>query len=98
MAEDRVINDPDSLHEYRGDLMEAVQNLQDKLKETEGAISKVNEDGWEDPKYHEFQNNFSEDKEKIKSLYQVVEEYEGLLAKLEEKLRAYGDTSMQINR
>lgn len=90
---DQVINDPDALHEYRRKLVQASENLQQQHQKTNNAISQVNEEGWDDPKFREFQGNFEEDKRKIEVLYKIIEEYDGLLAKLENNLRSYGGIS-----
>ena len=87
---DQVNNNPEALHEYRGKLVQASENLQRQHQKTNSAISQVNEEGWDDPKFREFQGNFEEDKRKIEDLYKIIDEYDGLLAKLEDNLRSYG--------
>ena len=84
-----VINDPDSIHDYRGKIAHAIDELQLQLTKTERAIETVNE-SWKDPNFQQFQSNFNEDKDKIKPLCDVLYNYENnLLYQLEQKLRVY---------
>lgn len=84
-----VINDPDSIHAYRGKIFEAIGNLKTQLEKTEAAVQTVSE-SWKDNNFVQFQNNFNEDKAKIMPLCEVLNNYESnLLHQLEEKLRTY---------
>lgn len=91
-----VINDPDSINAYRGKIANAIERLREQLTKTENAVETVSE-SWKDPNFQEFQNNFNEDKERIKPLCEILSNYEGnLLYQLEQKLRAYADTPMHL--
>lgn len=82
-----VINNSAALHEYRMQLSQAIQNLQDSLKKTEAAIEQVGET-WKDDNFKEFQENFNQDKEMIIPLTASLEDYEqNILFHLEEKVR-----------
>lgn len=84
-----VINDPESIHAYRGKIVEAINNLKNQLKKTEAAVQTVSE-SWKDNNFMQFQNNFNEDKAKILPLCEVLNNYESnLLYQLEQKLRTY---------
>lgn len=84
-----VINDPDSIHAYRGKINDAIEKLKVQLQKTESAVEMVSE-SWKDNNFKEFQNNFNVDKEQIKPLCNVLSKYEGeILYQLENKLRTY---------
>ena len=42
-----VINDPESIHEYRGRIQDVIERLNTPLRETENAIQTVSE-SWKD--------------------------------------------------
>ncbi len=91
-----VINDPDSIHAYRGKIQNAIEKLKSQLTKTETAVNTVSE-SWKDSNFVEFQNNFNEDKEQIRPLCDVLSNYESnLLYQLEQKLRTYKGTSMHL--
>ncbi len=82
-----VINSSEKLHEYRGQLDEAINQLKDNLKKTDSAIEQVGEK-WKDDNYKEFRENFSQDKEKIPPLCNVLDDYQAnTLYELEIKVR-----------
>ena len=82
-----VINNSAALHEYRRQLSQAIQNLQDSLKKTEAAVEQVGET-WKDDNFKEFQENFNQDKEMIIPLTASLEDYEqNILFHLEENVR-----------
>lgn len=82
-----VINDSTSVHEYRGKIQHVTDELKLQIGKTERAIEAANEE-WKDGNFTEFQQNFAEDKEKIKPLCDVLYNYENtLLYQLEEKLK-----------
>ena len=81
-----VINNSSSIHDYRGQIAHAIDELQLQLKKTEQAIATVSE-SWKDDNFREFQNNFEEDKGKISPLCNVLTVYqEDKLYQLEKKL------------
>ena len=84
-----VINDPESIHEYRGKIQNAIEQLRTQLQKTETAVETVSE-SWKDNNFQQFRDNFNVDKEQIKPLCEVLSNYESnLLYQLEQKLRTY---------
>ena len=84
-----VINDPESIHEYRGKIQNAIEHLRTQLQKTETAVETVSE-SWKDNNFQQFRDNFNVDKEQIKPLCEVLSNYESnLLYQLEQKLRTY---------
>lgn len=82
-----VINNSAALHEYRAQLSETIQKLDDSLKKTEAAVELVGET-WKDDNFREFQENFNQDKEMIIPLTASLDDYEqNVLFHLEEKVR-----------
>lgn len=93
----KIKNDPEALKSYRATVDQSIDDLKKKLKSTEDAIETVKNEGWDDPKFVQFEKNFSVDKEQIKSLYDVLERYiNEVLIPLEDKLKDYGDTDMNV--
>jgi predicted nucleic acid-binding Zn-ribbon protein len=93
----KIINDPEALKSYRATVEQSIEDLTKKLKDTEDAIETVKNEGWDDPKFVQFEKNFSVDKEQIKSLHDVLERYiNEVLIPLEDKLKDYGDTDMNV--
>ncbi len=91
-----VSNSSAAIHDYRGKIAHAIDELKVQLTKTERAIETVSED-WKDDNFKQFQNNFNEDKEKIKPLCDVLYNYENnLLYQLEQKLRAYETEPMHL--
>lgn len=81
-----VINNSASIHEYRGQIAHAIDELRLNLKKTEQAIETVGE-SWKDDNFREFQDNFNQDKEQIIPLCNVLDNYQSnLLYQLEKKL------------
>jgi len=86
-----VINSSEKLREYRGQLEEAINQLKKNLKKTDSAIEQVGEK-WKDDNYKEFQENFSQDKEKIPPLCNVLDDYQAnTLHTLEINVRSLED-------
>jgi uncharacterized protein YukE len=84
-----VINDPESIHAYRGKIQDAIEKLKTQLSKTEIAVETVSE-SWKDSNFQQFRDNFNMDKEQIKPLCEVLSNYESnLLYQLEQKLRTY---------
>lgn len=84
-----VDNDPEAIHAYRGKIQESIEQLRTQLQRTEAAVQTVSE-SWKDNNFMQFQSNFNVDKEQIKPLISVLENYESnLLFQLEQKLRTY---------
>ena len=81
-----VINNSASIHDYRGQIAHAIDELKLNLKKTERAIETV-EESWKDDNFREFQDNFNQDKEQIIPLCDVLDNYQSnLLYQLEKKL------------
>lgn len=81
-----VINNSASIHEYRGQIAHAIDELKLNLKKTEQAIETVGET-WKDDNFREFEDNFNQDKEQIIPLCNVLDNYQSnLLYQLEKKL------------
>lgn len=81
-----VINDSTSVHDYRSKISHVTDELKLQIGKTERAIESANAE-WKDGNFTEFQRNFSEDKEKISPLCDVLYNYENnLLYQLQIKL------------
>ena len=84
-----VDNDPEAIRAYRAKISNAIEQLKVQLQKTEQAVQTVSE-SWKDNNFMEFQTNFNVDKEQIKPLCSVLENYESnILYQLEQKLRTY---------
>ena len=91
-----VVNDPESIHAYRQQIAERIEQLRGLITKTEGAIQTVSE-SWKDNQFQQFHNNFNQDMAQIKPLCDVLSNYEGnLLYQLENKLRTYTDYTMHL--
>ena len=91
-----VINDPESIKIYRGQIAQKVEDLNKLIQDTERAIETVSA-SWKDNNFKQFQQNFNQDMSQIKPLCNVLSNYEGnLLYQLEQKLRTYTDYSMHL--
>lgn len=91
-----VINDPESIHAYRGKINDAAEKLKNQLAKTELAIETVSE-SWKDNNFQEFRKNFNADKEQIKPLCDILINYDNnILSGLEQKLRTYIDGPTQL--
>jgi hypothetical protein len=88
---DGIINDVDSLRKFRNELLLAVEDMQEQLKTTEGAMDDVAL-SWKDSQFVKFKGGFDEDKKLISPLCAKIESFEGdVLLPLEKKLREYLD-------
>lgn len=86
-----VINDYESLHKFRNELLDTVDNLRDQLKKTEQAMSNV-ATVWKDAQFMKYENEFSKDKDKIEPLCKDIEEFESdVLYPLEKILEKYSN-------
>lgn len=91
-----VVNNPESIHQFRGQIVEAIEKLDNQLKKTERAIEVVSE-SWKDDQFQQFRANFDVDKEQIRPLQKVLNNYENnILYNLEQKLLNYQGVSMRI--
>lgn len=84
-----IITDSKSLNKYRGQIRQAIKDLKEQMRKTEQAIDTVHESGWKDDNFRQFQNNFTQDKEKILPLCNVLDNYESnILYHLQEKIKS----------
>lgn len=91
-----VINNSASIHDYRGQIAHAVDELKLQFRKTEQAIDTVSE-SWKDENFREFQEHFNEDKEQILPLCDVLYNYENnLLYQLEKKLEKLEGRSFHL--
>ena len=58
----QIINDWEAMRTFRGQLREAVDNLQEQLKRTERALEEVS-NSWKDEQFRKYNDEFSKDKE-----------------------------------
>lgn len=91
-----VINDPQALQEYRNKIRQRIQDLGEQMKSTENAIQTVGE-SWQDQNFQQFRDNFNVDKEKIKPLQDILNEYdEVILNNLQIRLEEYVSLNMAL--
>ena len=84
-----VDNDPEAIRRYRGLIREAKEKLMVQLQKTEAAIETVSA-SWKDNNFIQFHSNFNVDKERIKPLCDVLDDYDqNILNNLEQKLNLY---------
>lgn len=84
-----MFTDYDSIVDFRRNLDTAIQNLNDSIKGTEGAVEEVSE-VWKDKIFTDFQNKFGEDKELLVFLNKELEEFnEVVLYRIEENVKQY---------
>ena len=67
-----AINDLDEFIKYRKTLETVVENLEKNLRKTEEAIETVKNEGWDDPKFKEFDKKFAEDKDELLEFCKAV--------------------------
>lgn len=92
----QIILDPEELHNFRRKINQSIEDLQTQLRRTESAISQASE-SWKDNQFTQFQENFAQDKNRIKELQEVLRHYsDDVLYNLEQKGRNYLDVSMRI--
>lgn len=91
-----VINNSKSIHDYRGQIAHAIDELKLQFQKTDRAIETVSE-SWKDENFREFQEHFNEDKEQILPLCDVLYNYENnLLYQLEKKLEKLEGRTFRI--
>ena len=85
----QIINDWEAMRKFRGDLRDAVEELQEQLKKTESAMEEVAK-SWKDQQFLKYEEEFSKDKEEIPPLCKKITDFEEVpLQKLEEIIRKY---------
>lgn len=86
-----IINDYETLHKFRNELLDAVDNLREQLKKTEAAMEDV-ATVWKDMQFQKYEKEFTKDKDKIEPLCKDIEEFESdVLYRLEKLLITYAD-------
>jgi uncharacterized protein YukE len=91
-----VINNPESIRDYRVKIEKVVERLKEQLAGTETAIERVSQD-WKDEVFQNFRKEFNADKEKIKPLCDILTKYDTeVLDNLQKKLLAYLDSSTHL--
>lgn len=86
-----VINDYETLHKFRNELLDTVDNLREQLKKTETAMEDVAA-VWKDMQFQKYEKEFTKDKDKIEPLCKDIEEFESdVLYPLEKILEKYGN-------
>lgn len=86
-----IINDYETLHKFRNELLDTVDNLRKQLKKTETAIEDVAA-VWKDMQFQKYEKEFTKDKDKIEPLCKNIEEFESdVLFPLEIILEKYGN-------
>lgn len=86
-----MINDPEAVRQFRYELLELVDKLQEQLKRTDAAMDEVAA-SWKDEQFKKYHREFSKDRDTFPSLCKDIEEFEsGPLAELQSILEEYGD-------
>ena len=89
-----VINDPELIKQYRNDISNRIEELQQNLSKTNGAIQTVSQ-GWKDSQFQQFHDHFDQDKEMIGKLMGVLEKYrDDILGPLQARMENYLCESM----
>jgi len=84
-----VDNDPVAIDRYRQQIRSAKEQLMAQLQKTEAAIETVSA-SWKDNNFIQFHSNFNVDKEQIKPLCKVLDDYDQIiLNNLQQKLNLY---------
>ena len=87
----QIINDWEAMRTFRGQLRDAVDDLQEQLKKTEHALEEV-ANSWKDEQYRKYKEEFSKDKDEIPPLCEKINDFEeGPLQRLEEIIHEYTD-------
>ena len=91
-----VINNSKSIHDYRGQIAHAIDELKLQFTKTARAIETVSE-SWKDDNFREFRENFNKDKEEILPLCDVLDNYQSnLLYNLEKKLEVLESRTFRL--
>lgn len=86
-----VINDYETLHKFRNELLDTVDKLREQLKKTEKAMGDVSA-VWKDMQFLKYEKEFNKDKEMIEPLCKDIEEFESdVLYPLEKILEKYAN-------
>ena len=86
-----VINDYETLHKFRNELLDTVDKLREQLKKTEKSMEDVSA-VWKDLQFLKYEKEFNKDKEMIEPLCKDIEEFESdVLYPLEKILKKYAN-------
>ena len=86
-----VINDYETLHKFRNELLDTVDKLREQLKKTEKAMEDVSA-VWKDMQFLKYEKEFNKDKEMIEPLCKDIEKFESdVLYPLEKILEKYAN-------
>ena len=87
----QVINDWEAMRKFRGNLSDAVKELQEQLKRTERTLEEV-ANSWKDEQFRKYNEEFTKDKEEFPPLCKKISEFEeGPLQTLEDIIHEYTD-------
>lgn len=96
MGIDIISNNSVSVHEYRGKIDSAIQELEKSLRKTEASLDAVAQT-WKDENHDKFCNEFSNDKQQISNINGKLENYSSnILYNLELRLKDYEETDISI--
>ena len=88
----QIINDWEAMRKFRGQLRDAVDDLQEQLNKAEHAFDEVANSRMIDEQFRKYNEEFSKDKDEIPPLCDKINEFEeGPLQKLEEIIHEYTD-------
>lgn len=86
-----MINDPVAVGKLQQDIEKTADGLEEQLQKTEIAMDTVAE-SWRDMQFHKYHEEFSKDKDQIKPLINILNEYkDGPLQQLITILIGYGE-------
>ena len=84
-----IINDHVELEVFRNKLKENVDQLDQQLKRTDAAMSKVNE-SWQDIQFKKYNDEFTKDKDEFPPLCKLIIEFvDGPLLQLQKYIEEY---------
>jgi len=88
-GKNKMIVDYYTIHDCRRQIAYEIDEILLNLKKTEKTVESIGE-SWNDDIFKEFQDNFSQDKEIIKHLCEVLDYYQSnLLYELEKRIKIY---------
>jgi len=83
------INNAESVKQFRGELTQLAERLDDTLKQTEQSMEELRE-SWKDTQFQHFSTKFEDDKAMIRPLRDKIVEFESVtLKRKEDKIRQY---------
>lgn len=70
-----MIIDPDQLKRFCDELVDTVKSLEEQLRKTEQAMEDVHNE-WKDYQFEKYKTEFDKDKDEIRPLCEILNEYE----------------------